>query len=87
MAGVKDWELLIQFLLSIVYMLHMDRIIKSYSDCRQTYRRDVSSIPVQLYFKGDNVVDILQHVSHCGVGSVCHTGQRHRVPLADLDQA
>lgn len=33
------------------------------------------------------MVDILQHVSHSGVGSVCHTGQRHRVPLADLDQA
>lgn len=49
-------------------------------------RCDVSFLPVQLYFKGDNMVDVLQHISHCGVRSICHTGQRHRVPLAHLDQ-
>lgn len=32
------------------------------------------------------MVDVLQHISHCGVRSICHTGQRHRVPLAHLDQ-
>lgn len=29
--------------------------------------------PVQLDFKSDNVVDVLQHVRHGGVRSVCHT--------------
>lgn len=42
--------------------------------------------PVQLDFQSDNVVDVLQHISHGGVRSVCHTGQRERVPLAHLDQ-
>lgn len=42
--------------------------------------------PVQLDFKSDNVVDVLQHIGHSGVRSVCHTGQRKRVPLAHLDQ-
>ena len=49
-------------------------------------RCEVSFLPVQLYFKGDNMVDVLQHISHCGVRSICYTGQRHRVPLAHLDQ-
>lgn len=29
--------------------------------------------PVQLDFKSDNVVDVLQHIGHSGVRSVCHT--------------
>lgn len=49
-------------------------------------RRDGRLLPVQLYFEGDNVVNVLQHVGHCGIRGVCDTGQRHRVPLAHLDQ-
>lgn len=32
------------------------------------------------------MVNILQHISHCGIRSICNTGQRHRVPPAHLDQ-
>lgn len=48
--------------------------------------RNVSPLPVQLYFKGDNMVDILQHISHCGIRGIRYTRQRHWVPLAHLDQ-
>lgn len=47
---------------------------------------DVCSLPVQLYFKGDNMVNILQHVGHCGIWCICYTRQRHRVPPAHLNQ-
>lgn len=30
-------------------------------------------LPVQLYFEGDDVVDVLQHVGHGGVRGVCDT--------------
>lgn len=43
-------------------------------------------LPVQLYFQGDDVVDVLQHVGHGGVWGVGDTRQRNRVPPAHLDQ-
>lgn len=46
----------------------------------------VCSLPVQLDFKCDNVVNILQHVCHCCIWSVGYVGQRHRVPPTHLDQ-
>lgn len=30
-------------------------------------------LPVQLYFQGDYMVDVLQHVGHGGVRGVCDT--------------
>lgn len=32
----------------------------------------VCLLPVQLDLKRDHVVDVLQHVSHCGIRCICH---------------
>lgn len=66
---------------SLECRLHTDSLTVTVGRCI-----DERLLPVQLYLKGDTMVNILQHISHCGIRSVCHTGQRHRVPLAHLDQ-
>lgn len=60
----------------------MESHLKSWSgNCCQ-----ICTLPLQLDFEGDNVVKILQHISHGGIRSICDTGQRYRVPPAYLDQ-